>query len=333
MSDEPRQAHSVSIVVPVYAGSSTLPDLLEEIASLTSAQTTPTGRPFVVREVLLVHDHGPDDSAATIRQLADSHEFVSPIWLSRNFGQHAATLAGMSSTGAEWIVTMDEDGQHDPGAIGRMLDVALDDGATVVYAEPTNPPPHGLARNATSAAAKWLFVNVLSSGNQRTYHSYRLVSGEIGRSLAAYIGPGTYLDVGLGWITDRFSSCPVQMRREGDRTSGYSMRSLISHFWRLVRSSGTRPMRLMSAIGAVVASLGFVAAVLVLIGRVTGRIEVEGWASLSIVTLVGTGVILLTLGIAAEYIGLSARMAMGQPPYLIVSDDENGPLASRRREC
>lgn len=322
-----RPLHTISLVVPVYQGAATLPGLIGELEPMTHESITPDGARFQVVEVLLVHDRGPDDSDAVMRSLADTHDFVRPVWLSRNFGQHAATLAGMASTGGDWIVTLDEDGQHDPMFIPDMLDAALRASATVVYAEPTNAPSHGWFRNSTSGLAKWVFVKLLSSESQPGYHSYRLVLGEIGRSLAAYSGSGIYLDVALGWITQRFASCPVVLRHDDDRPSGYSVRRLLSHFWRLVLTSGTRPMRLMSLVGVAFAALGFIAAAFILVGRITGRIEVEGWASLSIVTLVGTGLVLFSLGIVAEYVGVAARMAMGQPPYLIVSDDADGPLS------
>ncbi len=322
-----RPLHTISVVVPVYQGAATLSGLIGELAPMTEPSTTTEGTRFRIAEVLLVHDRGPDDSDVVIRSLADTYDFVRPVWLSRNFGQHAATLAGMASSGGDWIVTMDEDGQHDPAFIPNMIDTALRKTAAVVYAEPTNAASHGRFRNSTSGVAKWVFVKLLSSESQPGYHSYRLVLGEVGRSLAAYSGSGIYLDVALGWITQRFASCPVELRQDDDRPSGYSFRRLLSHFWRLVLTSGTRPMRIMSLVGVAVAALGFVAAVFILIGRVTGRIDVQGWASLSIVTLVGIGLMLFSLGIVAEYVGIAARMAMGQPPYLIVSDDADGPLA------
>ncbi len=83
------------------------------------------------------------------------------------------------------------------------------------------------------------------------FSSYRLVVGEVGRSVAAYAGPGIYLDVAISWVARRIVTCPVEMRDEGDRPSGYSLRSLVSHFWRLVLSSGTRPLRWVSVLGAV----------------------------------------------------------------------------------
>jgi len=126
MTDPGRSVpHAVSVVIPVYQGARTLPPLLRELAPMADGFNTPLGYRARIAEVLLVHDNGPDDSAKVIRELAEKYDFVRPVWLSRNYGQHPATLAGMASSGGDWIVTMDEDGQHDPAAIGPMLDVAM----------------------------------------------------------------------------------------------------------------------------------------------------------------------------------------------------------------
>jgi undecaprenyl-phosphate 4-deoxy-4-formamido-L-arabinose transferase len=321
--------HSISVVVPVYRGGNTLPGLIAELEEFTTPRRTPEGIGFVVAEVLLVHDCGPDDSDQVIRRLADTYEFVRPVWLSRNFGQHAATLAGMASTASEWIATIDEDGQHDPACIPGMLATALREQAAVVYAEPTNKPPHGWLRNSTSAMARWTFTKLLSSERQPPYNSYRFMLGEIGRSVAAYAGSGIYLDVAIGWVTQRFSTHPVELRTEGDRRSGYSLRSLASHFWKLVLTSGTRPLRLVSLLGAAFASAGFAAAVVIFVARLMGAIDEVGWASLATIVLVGFGLVLFSLGLVAEYVGVAARMAMGKPPFLIVGDAEQGPLGRR----
>jgi len=319
------QPHTISIVIPVYRGETTLPSLLAELEALTERGETPDGHPYLVSEVLLVFDHGPDRSDSTMRDLADTYGFVRTIWLSRNFGQHAATLAGMASSGSDWIVTMDEDGQHDPADIPRLLDVAMAEQAPVVYGEPSNPPPHGPFRNAASKATKWLFVRVLSGGAAPSFQSYRLVLGELGRSVAAYAGSGVYLDVAMGWVADRSARCTIEVRREG-RESGYSLRGLLSHFWRLVLSSGTRTLRLVSVTGVVFAMVGFLLAVYLLIARLTTDNPVQGWTSTVVAVLLGIGVVLFALGIIAEYVGVAVSMAMGKPPYLIVTDTARGPL-------
>jgi glycosyltransferase involved in cell wall biosynthesis len=321
--------HRVSIVIPVYQGERTLPDLTKEIAALTEPTTTPAGNRYQVVELLLVHDNGPDRSDETIRALAADHPFVRPVWLSRNFGQHPATLAGMASSRGDWIVTLDEDGQHDPADIAAFLDTALRENAQLVYAQPTNPAPHGLARNLASRAAKWLFATVLSGGSAGTFQSFRLVLGEVGRSVAAYAGSGVYLDVAMGWVSGEPALCPVTLRDEGERRSGYSVRRLLSHFWRLVLSSGTRGLRMVSVLGVIFASVGVLYTIYLLISHVTTKAGPEGWTSTMVVVLLSTGAVLFSLGVIAEYVGVAVSMAMGKPLYLIVGDPADGPLGRR----
>lgn len=319
--------HTVSIVIPVYQGEKSLQTVVEELIPYTEGATTENGHLYIVREVLLVFDHGPDDSAGIIRGLSEKYGFVRPVWLSRNFGQHPATLAGMASSGGDWVVTMDEDGQHDPAAISDMLDVALREQATVVYAEPTNPAPHGVLRNAASKSAKYIAAQIFSMQEASKFQSFRLLTGETARSVAAYAGSGVYLDVALGWIAARVVTCPVFLRQEKDRASGYNLRSLMSHFWRMVLSSGTKGLRLVSALGLLFALAGIALAIYLVISYAVGMgASEQGWTSTMIVLLLSTGGTLFSLGIIAEYVGVSVNMAMGKPAYLIVSDPKNGPL-------
>ena len=134
--------HEVSVVVPVYQGEATLKPLVDEIVPLLQITKTPAGNLFRVIEILLVNDNGPDNSAGAIRQLATSQPAVRPVWLSRNFGQHAATLAGIASSGGAWVVTMDEDGQHAPADIGLLIDTAIAANSPLVYGQHEGDAPH-----------------------------------------------------------------------------------------------------------------------------------------------------------------------------------------------
>ncbi|RYH22655.1 MAG: glycosyltransferase, partial [Alcaligenaceae bacterium] len=167
----------ISLVVPVYAGERTLPALIAEIEELTQPRVTPNGHHFVVSEVLLVHDCGPDRSDVTIASLAQQYGFVRAVWLSRNYGQHAATMAGMANATGDWVVTMDEDGQHDPASIPDMLDVGLEQSLQLVYAQPTNPAPHGFVRNFFSGAAKAISTRLLGNRTIGSFSSFRLIDG------------------------------------------------------------------------------------------------------------------------------------------------------------
>ena len=311
---------SVSIVIPVYRGEETLPGLMAEIEPLTTSQHTPDGRAFRVQEVLLVWDRGPGDSDDVIRDLSATHDWVKPVWLSRNYGQHAATLAGMTSSGGDWIVTMDEDGQQDPAFIPQMLDTAYRAGAQLVYGTPTNPPPHSAVRNAGSKAAKKIFVNVLADTPFAEFNSYRLVLGEIGRSVAAYTGAGVYLDVALSWVVADATTCPVVARSEGREAANYNYRRLFSHFGRLVISSGTKPLVFVSWLGVLFVALGAIVSVYVLVQRIIGNVPVTGWASMLVALMIIGGAMLLSLGIVAQYVGAATNMSLGRPLYVVVRD-------------
>lgn len=309
----------VSVVVPTYAGANTLPRLVEELLPFCSPVTTPGGLAYRISEIILVHDCGPDRSDLCLEALAAKHQVVRPLWLSRNFGQHAATLAGMASAAGDWIVTLDEDGQQNPRDIARMLDMAIGNNLQLVYAKPTNPPPHGFWRNAASRLVKTISVNVLGLNSLGRFNSFRMVDGEVGRALAAYCGHGVYLDVGLSWVASRVGHCPVQLREEFGRPSGYSLLKLIAHFWALILTTGTRPLRMITLTGLLSILVACGVAVWVLISKLFGDIPVQGWASLVIVVSFFSGAILMSLGVIAEYLAVTMGIAMGRPLYVISS--------------
>jgi glycosyltransferase involved in cell wall biosynthesis len=253
-----------------------------------------------------------------MQDLACESPFVRPIWLSRNFGQHAATFAGLASTVGEWVVTLDEDGQQAPADVGKLLDCALDNQTRLVYAQPTNPPPHGALRNAFSSIAKGLFVTALGANIGR-FNSFRLIEGEVARSVAAYSGPNVYLDVALSWVVGAAGRCPLALREERGRRSGYTFRKLLHHFWQLVLSSGTLPLRLIALLGGASVVFAVVFSGIQVWHRLRDEIPVQGWTSTMIALCLVGGLTLVSIGIIAEYLGFSVSMAMGKPAYLIVS--------------
>jgi undecaprenyl-phosphate 4-deoxy-4-formamido-L-arabinose transferase len=252
-----------------------------------------------------------------LEELEDQYSFVRPVWLSRNYGQHPATMAGMASATGNWVATIDEDGQQDPADIGCMLDNAISESLQLVYALPTNPPPHGWLRNTLSKTAKAIATKLLANCQVEKFNSFRLVDGEIARTLAAYCGNGVYLDVGLFWITGRIGHCPVRLRTELDRPSGYSYLKLFSHFWNLILTTGTRPLRLITMMGFGSLVLALAISGYAFCGKFFSDNPVQGWASLLIIVSLFSGATLTSLGVIAEYLAVTMSIAMGKPLYVV----------------
>lgn len=333
MEPKQRDVHSLSVVIPVYLGERTLRGVVDELIGYESEHLTPDGHAYRISEIVLVHDGGPDGSPAVMRALADAHPEVRPVWLSRNFGQHAATLAGMASTGGDWIVTLDEDGQHDPADIAGMLDTAMRTGKSLVYAKPVNSPSHGMFRNSTSRGSKKFISAFLGNPHAADFQSFRLVLGSVGRGVAAYAGSGVYLDIALSWVAPAPATSPVTLRDEGERRSGYTTRALFAHFWRMVLTSGTRGLRFVTGLGIAFAVVGILWTIWIIIARSTGiDVGAPGWASTIVVILVASGAILFSLGVIAEYLGTAVNMSLGKPPYLIVPDPADGPFGRSPRK-
>jgi undecaprenyl-phosphate 4-deoxy-4-formamido-L-arabinose transferase len=324
-SAEPKAAVSartetLSIIVPVYQGEATLSPLLQELSHFTAESKTAKGHPFRITEVILVNDGAIDDSRSVMHQLAKTYPFVRLIWLSRNYGQHAATLAGMSSTVSDWVVTMDEDGQQNPADIARMLEIALRDKTHLVYANPSNGLPHDGIRNVASRAAKWVFSRLLGNSQLGKFNSFRLMRGNIARSLAAYCGSHVYLDGALHWVTERPAYCNVELRRDGARTSGYSYPKLFDHFMRLVFTSKRPPLRIVTFLGCLSLLLSIGMAAMAVWEKYHHQVPVQGWTSLVILISFFSGLLLFSAGLIAEYLGILVSMSMGKPLYLIIPD-------------
>jgi undecaprenyl-phosphate 4-deoxy-4-formamido-L-arabinose transferase len=153
----------------------------------------------------------------------------------------------------------------------------------------------------------------------RRLNSFRLVRGDIARTLAAYCGHGVYLDVALSWVVGGWTTCPVRLRPERGRGSGYTFRTLTAHFGRLFLTAGTRPLRVISILGFASVLFGMVLSATMVWAKLAHQIPVQGYTSLLVAICFFSGVILFSLGVIAEYLGVTLTMAMGRPLYVTVS--------------
>src|SRR5687768_5494187 len=104
----------LSVIVPVYRSARILPDLVARLEPVLRA----SGKSF---ELVLVDDSSPDESWRVIAELARRHAWVRGLCMMRNFGQHGALLCGIRSARHDVIVTVDDDLQHPPEEIPRLL--------------------------------------------------------------------------------------------------------------------------------------------------------------------------------------------------------------------
>ena len=155
---------SLSVIIPVYNGSGSLSDLVQRLEAVLPPLSS-------AHELILVNDASLDDSWQVIERLTQEHGWVRGIDLARNYGQHNALLCGIREARGDIIVTMDDDLQHPPEELPRVLD-RLEDGTDVVYGTPVREQ-HGLWRILASRVSKIVLQRAMGAEAARSISAFR----------------------------------------------------------------------------------------------------------------------------------------------------------------
>ena len=322
---------TVSVIIPVYSGEQFLERLVAELASIR-AQWRDQGAPMRLAEVILVDDSAIDRSPTLIDQLAGQHDWIVPLHLSRNYGQHPATVAGILYSAGRWVVTMDEDLQHPPHRIIELLACAACQSADVVYAQPTRPVHGSRIRDLGSAGIKLCISRLTGIKHVRLINSFRLIRGEVARAVASVAIHDTYFDIELSFFTERIGNVPMPLADERyQRTgkSGYTLRSLISHAWRMIFSAHLRVLRFMTVLGAVTVGGSIILTLAMVVAKLTwpDTIAVRGWPSQMVAVMFFGGVNVSMVGIALQYLSTLVLRAHGRPTFFVIDRADDAELA------
>jgi glycosyltransferase involved in cell wall biosynthesis len=301
----------ISVVVPVYRSAVILPELVRRLSEALPALAANY-------ELVLVNDCSPDGSWEVIGQLAGQYPWIHAINLMRNYGQHNALLCGIRATQYGVIVTMDDDLQHPPEEISKLL-AALDEGYDVVYGRPAQEQ-HGLLRDLASLSTKLALQGVMGAEIARQVSAFRAFRAEVANAFTHYEGPFVSIDVLLTWGTNRFAATPVRHQPRAQGTSGYTFRKLVTHAMNMMTGFSTKPLQMASLIGFGFTLFGF-GVLCYVVGRyfLQGT-PVPGFPFLASIVALFSGAQLFALGIIGEYLARMHFRSMQKPPYVVRSD-------------
>lgn len=298
----------ISFVIPVYRSAESLPELRRRISEVFSN----SNEDF---EMIFVEDCGGDDSWSVIQQLATLDQRVRGFCMSRNYGQHNALLCGIREARGVTIVTLDDDLQHPPEEIPKLL-AKLDEGFDVVYGPP-ELEQHGLMRNLASQITKLALESAMGAANARQVSALRVFRSRLRDAFSDYRSPTVNIDVLLTWATNNFSALRVQHDSRKYGESGYTTRKLFIHALNMMTGFSTRPLQLASLVGFIFAAFGVVILGYVLVSWLLQGSAVPGFAFLASVIAVFSGAQLMALGIIGEYLARMHMRTMERPAYLV----------------
>jgi len=296
---------NLSIVVPVYKGETLIEPLVAELT-----RTLPAFAESY--EIILVNDGSPDHSWPLIQRLTRAHKGVRGICMMRNYGQHNATLCGIRQACYEVIVTMDQDLQHPPVEIPRLL-AKLEEGYDVVYGAPRKLP-QGVLRNLMTALIKWILASVIGLPSVRNVSAFRAFRTRLRDAFANFQNPSLIIDVLLSWGTTRFTSVQVDIP-PAERTN-YNFRMLVRAASLILIGYSTLPLRFASLVGFVMTLFGLGVFLYVLVIYFTAG-SIPGFPFLASIIALFSGAQLFGLGIFGEYLARMFDRSMDKPTYVI----------------
>lgn len=312
---EARGISGISVVIPAYKSSATLPDLVAELHRCV--------QPLVDGfEIVIVDDGSGDGTWETIEELARNDSSVRGLQLLRNYGQHNALLAGIRDARQPLVLTMDDDLQHPPSEVVKLLE-ALQPDVDLVYGRPEQER-QSAARNAASRVGKWAMATSLGPDVYPRSGAFRLFRRQLVAASSEVHDPSLSIDVLLSWATNRIVDVPVEHQDRTVGRSGYSLTRLIKHMANMVTGYSSRPLRMVSVLGVFTAFLGFALLLYVIVRFLVSGSDVAGFTFLAATVTLFSGVQLLSLGVLGEYVSRVHFRSMGKPVYVVrVSTDDS----------
>jgi glycosyltransferase involved in cell wall biosynthesis len=310
MTEAPK---SVCVIIPVYQSVNQLEKTVRELTETLISSIEMKSLNYELQRVVLVDDGSSDGSIDIVKFLSQS-PLVSAIYLNRNYGQHAAIFAAVLSSTEDVIVTMDEDGEHDPSIISSMLKELENGKNDIVYADFKQKRIN--LKEISSSLAKRFIAFISREPNIRHISSFRAVRGPIFRAASVYANNGSFLDIALGWISNKVSTVATA-KRITDRKSTYNLKGLVNHFSRLFFAAGIKPLIFLFNIGWVISMFSLIGIAVIIYGKIVGSISVQGWVSNIVVIVFFGGLTISSVGLVARYLSSIVETSSGKPFFTI----------------
>jgi dolichol-phosphate mannosyltransferase len=300
----------ISIVSPVYRAANIVEELVKQIEQEVSAITSDY-------EIILVEDASPDESWEVIERIAAINSSVKGYKFSRNFGQHAAIKAGLSSASGDVVVVMDCDLQDNPKYIIDLVN-EYKKGFDIVYTHKIKRN-HSKFKNISALAFNKVFNYLTESSEAKSDNnigSYSLLSKKVVVEFLKYNDYQFHYLMVLRWLGFKTSSVIIEHKERYEGKSSYTLKKLIDHAIVGIVYQSDKLLRLNIYIGGIIALVSLLFGVFIVLKSFFVPFQ-SGWTSLVVLISFSLGVMLTSLGIVGLYIGKMFEQTKSRPQFII----------------
>jgi dolichol-phosphate mannosyltransferase len=299
---------SLDVVVPVYNEA----QCIEAFADRLRTQLTALQIPY---RILFVNDGSVDDTQAKLVKLTSGDAHFAAIELSRNFGHQAAITCGLEASTADWVITMDGDGEHPPEKIVEMIAKAKE-GYDLVLVQRQAGQDASFFKRATSDGFYRFIGQITSTPILPGVGDFRLMNRMVVDALVSMPEYHRFLRGMVSWLGFKSAVIPyVPAKRMGGK-SKYSLKKMFR-----LAADAIYSFSLVPVIAALISGAIFLAAAVVvgIVGLVQGAMAWVWNAGLVFLLLFCTGTILLAVGSVGMYSGKAFQQVKWRPIYVVRS--------------
>ena len=299
----------LSFVIPCYNSHATLPGVIEDIDKAMR------DKPEEEYEIVLVNDCSPDNTGEVIEGLCKEKKYITGVELVRNFGQHAALMAGFHYVKGDIVICMDDDGQTPADEVWKLIDhIKL--GHDVAYAK-YSEKHHSIFRNLGSKMNDIMADMMLGKPKELYVSSYFVIKRFLVDEMIKYSNPYPYV---IGLVlrsTKDIVNVEITHHERAVGTSGYTIGKLFGLWMNGFTAFSVKPLRIATCCGAIMAMVGFVYGIITVIRKLLGLNYILGYSGIIITLTIIGGILLLMMGIIGEYIGRIYISLNNSPQYIV----------------
>ena len=300
-----------SVVVPVYNSAQTLDELYNRIKAVFE---------IVIHEefeLILVDDFSHDTSFSVMQRLSDMDERVKYIRLAKNHGQQKAVLCGIEHTRGDYIITLDDDLQHPPEEIPKLIAEMEENPDIDVVIGRYDSKKHNIVRRFGTKLLDSLSRQTLGKNKDLKLTSFRLMKAFVAENLSEVNLYSPTVGHCLLAVDESIVNVTTHhdVRKVGK--SGYSFSGLIRNFMTLFYTNTDLPLQIVGTIGTISFIVSILLTFFYLFRYMIGDIRVSGWMTLVILVLLMNGLSLLSVGIIGRYLMLNIQETKRLPKYSI----------------
>jgi glycosyltransferase involved in cell wall biosynthesis len=294
-----------SIVIPIHNSSGTLDELCVRLKGVMDAM----GEPY---EVIMVDDGSTDDSWTRMERIHSKDRRFKSIQLTRNFGQHNATVCGLAHSSGNLVLTIDSDLEHHPEDIPKFIEHRDHD---IVIAQ-LQRKKHNAFKRVTSRMKDWFIYKLIGAPKGIQITSFRMFRKNIADNMVRIATPYPFIPALMFFVSKDVKGVPIEHHRRMHGKSTYTLRMMLRLFSNLMINNSSYLLQLVGQFGIMCSLVGFSLAIYFIVKKMFTLAPVPGWTSTIVMVLIFNGIILATLGIIGEYLIRIVNSSEKRPSYI-----------------